>query len=413
MPTGRSKRLDPRTIRFTRDSVYDTFEDKRHLEDTLKDLKDGKYDVETIPRITVVPKDGVYFSLNNKRLWVFKEYAKFVENTKNEVLQVPVKFGTLKMLISSGMTTTNEGEKVMVRAKGSEEYHTSIETVRLSDVVYSTDKLYRFSKYDGGHYERSTIYDEFERFSSNIHETKQLPTLKVVKRKGQLYALDNLQLWLLKQWYQRNGQAIEDETLSKDASTDNKTASNGIGDENQNDRTSVEGTVNNLDASPENECPTSRKSVKMIETVIYQRNVSDGSQSVGGETNESDSYNQLQKRQLKELRTLDLDLKGRHEEQNDEHLTKSHIIETNHIKYNDVINGGENVLVELRPYRELTENLTTTNEGRSIEIVWNEPKPFEWRKFKPLTRQRASQERKELMKYCKCYENQSKKSSRR
>ncbi|XP_053398578.1 uncharacterized protein LOC128556853 isoform X2 [Mercenaria mercenaria] len=403
------KRLDPRDIRFTHDSVDETFDDGRHLEDTLRELKDGTTDVETIPRITVVKKDGMIFSPNNRRLWVFKEYAKFLEN-KNKVLEVPVKFGTSDGLKSCDMTTTNEGENVEVRPNGSEKYDRNIETVRLYDVLYSTDKLYRFSK-SGGHYQRSTIDDELKRFSSNVNETKLLPVLKVVKRKGHLYALDNLELWLLKQWHEKNpeGLAIKDKNLPKVASTGN-VRNNGSGNESQNERPGVtKDTVNKSDTNHQDESPRSRKREKSLESVIYQREVSDACQSVEGKANKLDSDIELQK----QIGDMELDLKEQHEEKNDEDLTKSHLVPTDHLKHNDVLNGGENVRIELRPYRELTEIFTTIDEGRSIQIVWDEPKKDKGKKFKPLTRQKPSQERKDLVKYCQSYENQSKRSSRR
>ncbi|GAB5029601.1 Hypothetical protein NocV09_00102150 [Nannochloropsis oceanica] len=50
----------------------------RRVEDTLTEIVEGKLNPEALPYITVMldRATGTYFSLNNRRLWVFKECKK-------------------------------------------------------------------------------------------------------------------------------------------------------------------------------------------------------------------------------------------------------------------------------------------------------------------------------------------------
>jgi hypothetical protein len=194
------KKIEVVFIRYTQDVIDDTFDNGTRLNDTLYGLQDERYDVDKIPKIKVVKKDEVYFSLDNRRLWVFKQYANFLKERENVLLKVPVLFGTLKCLETRGMTTTTEGEDIKLHHEGATETFTNIKYISLSKICYSTDRLFRFKR-SGGLYQRSTIEEEFERFSST--KPFKLPVLKVVKRRGKLYALDNRKLWLVKKWFRK------------------------------------------------------------------------------------------------------------------------------------------------------------------------------------------------------------------
>lgn len=66
-------------IYFTHSRIYHRFSGCSELvENTLQQILDGTLRVEDLPIITVIPaNDGInYFSLNNRRLWVFKELFK-------------------------------------------------------------------------------------------------------------------------------------------------------------------------------------------------------------------------------------------------------------------------------------------------------------------------------------------------
>lgn len=61
------------------------------MEETLSELESGKVTIEQIPRIQVMYDGERYFSMNNRRLWVFKELAK-----KGKLKLVPVQIETPK-----------------------------------------------------------------------------------------------------------------------------------------------------------------------------------------------------------------------------------------------------------------------------------------------------------------------------
>jgi hypothetical protein len=68
--------IDPAKVRFTHSRIRPFFSGcGRRVEDTLADILEGRIRFEDLPFITVVAMDGddVYFSLNNRRLWVIKQ----------------------------------------------------------------------------------------------------------------------------------------------------------------------------------------------------------------------------------------------------------------------------------------------------------------------------------------------------
>lgn len=66
--------LDPQEIRFTHNTVYPAFKDGRRLNDTIDGLRQGFIQIEDIPKIRVVFFKGCYWSLDNRRLLVFKVF---------------------------------------------------------------------------------------------------------------------------------------------------------------------------------------------------------------------------------------------------------------------------------------------------------------------------------------------------
>ena len=68
--------IDPLDVYFTHSRVRSCFSGcGRRLEDTLEELRAGRMALEALPVITVLrgAEGGIYFSLNNRRLWVLKE----------------------------------------------------------------------------------------------------------------------------------------------------------------------------------------------------------------------------------------------------------------------------------------------------------------------------------------------------
>jgi RHS repeat-associated protein len=64
---------DPKTIRFTQDSIGSSFKDGRKVRSLVDDLKAGKTTAGDVPPIRVFEKDGKIFTLDNRRLKAFQE----------------------------------------------------------------------------------------------------------------------------------------------------------------------------------------------------------------------------------------------------------------------------------------------------------------------------------------------------
>jgi len=87
MAKEREEWVDPNQIRFTHSKIKSIFSDGRTVESTLEDILSGKITVEDLPRIVVHKQDDkTYYSMNNRRLWVFKECKK-----RNYLQTVPVR----------------------------------------------------------------------------------------------------------------------------------------------------------------------------------------------------------------------------------------------------------------------------------------------------------------------------------
>lgn len=69
--------IDPSIIYFTHSKIRIRFTGCcKLLEETLEEIKTGITAIESIPKIRVIYDGTRYYSLNNRRLWVFKELNK-------------------------------------------------------------------------------------------------------------------------------------------------------------------------------------------------------------------------------------------------------------------------------------------------------------------------------------------------
>lgn len=104
---------DPKTIRFTQDSIKGTFgkgNNGSSLKGLIADLKNGKVTANDIPAIRTFKKNGQTFSLDNRRLKAFQEAGVSIRTrpaTANEIANDAFKF-----------TSKNGGESVRVRGGG-------------------------------------------------------------------------------------------------------------------------------------------------------------------------------------------------------------------------------------------------------------------------------------------------------
>ncbi len=102
--------VDPRTIRFTQDSIKSTFKDGRSLRGLIDDLKSGKITSDGLPAIRTFERDGKLYSLDNRRLKAFQEAGVPIRTrpaTADEIANETFKF-----------TSKNGGASIRVRGDG-------------------------------------------------------------------------------------------------------------------------------------------------------------------------------------------------------------------------------------------------------------------------------------------------------
>ena len=101
-------RLPLEEIFYSQDSIKNKFQDGRSLGQMERELRVGEKQLSDIPRITVVRHEGRWFSVDNRRLWVFKRVF-------GPQQSVPVSRGAQDHRFWSKFTTNNQGVDVRVR----------------------------------------------------------------------------------------------------------------------------------------------------------------------------------------------------------------------------------------------------------------------------------------------------------
>ena len=105
--------LKPSNIYFSQDSINNMFDKRcRHsctsVGETLDDLCEGYISVEKIPTISVMYKNGKWFTGDNRRLWVFRHLERLGKCTTIPVYET-------SYIPSNKFTTYNGGASVTVR----------------------------------------------------------------------------------------------------------------------------------------------------------------------------------------------------------------------------------------------------------------------------------------------------------
>ena len=105
--------LRPSEIRFSQDSIGSTFgwrtpHPYKPIGETLDDILTGHINVQSIPSISVKKQSGLWFTADNRRLWVFQEAEKRGKCDKIYVRETGY-------ISCSKMTTVNDGVSVYVR----------------------------------------------------------------------------------------------------------------------------------------------------------------------------------------------------------------------------------------------------------------------------------------------------------
>jgi hypothetical protein len=100
--------IDPSTIRFTQNSISNLFRNGNSVTETIARLRSGAIAAESFPRIRVFEQNGLLWTLDNRRLYVFQQAGlpiRTVPATAEEIAsELPRKF-----------TTINDGLSIIVR----------------------------------------------------------------------------------------------------------------------------------------------------------------------------------------------------------------------------------------------------------------------------------------------------------
>ena len=77
------KKLAPSEIRYSQDSISNTFRSGQNIGETLDEIVSDPDTANRIPKISVFNKDDTWFTSDNRRLWVFKK-AEEIERQQRE-----------------------------------------------------------------------------------------------------------------------------------------------------------------------------------------------------------------------------------------------------------------------------------------------------------------------------------------
>ena len=67
--------MDPNQVRFSQGSVSIRFRDGGTIEDLAQGLKAGRIRSSDVPPLRLVERDGLFFTLDNRRLEAFRPRA--------------------------------------------------------------------------------------------------------------------------------------------------------------------------------------------------------------------------------------------------------------------------------------------------------------------------------------------------
>lgn len=102
--------MKPSEIYFSQDSIKNTFEYGQSIHDTLKMCQEDPMAIHQIPTMRVCMKNGKWFTLDNRRLWIFRRLEE-----GGHITNVDVNVVSSDRLRARKFTTTNGGVSVRIR----------------------------------------------------------------------------------------------------------------------------------------------------------------------------------------------------------------------------------------------------------------------------------------------------------
>jgi len=102
--------VDPDEIRYCQNSISRMFQCGRLLSHTLWELEKEEITAWGIPLISIFKMEGLWYTSDNRRLWVFKQMAR-----SNSGFRIPVRVITKYDVKPSKITTKSKGKYVRLR----------------------------------------------------------------------------------------------------------------------------------------------------------------------------------------------------------------------------------------------------------------------------------------------------------
>lgn len=102
---------NPNDIRYTQDSISRNFQNGSSVDDMINGLRNGQITPDDVPAIRIFKMNGNYYSLDNRRLYAFKQAGMTKINTQTVN---PFSRKIAKEMINKFTTYTN-GLSIIVR----------------------------------------------------------------------------------------------------------------------------------------------------------------------------------------------------------------------------------------------------------------------------------------------------------
>jgi filamentous hemagglutinin len=110
LPENLTGYANPKDIQFSQKSIANAFRDGRGLESTINNLRLGKVSPDEIPPIRVFERDGLVYTLDNRRLFVASQAGV-------PVRVVPATPAEIARESGRKMSTPNQGKIICIRGK--------------------------------------------------------------------------------------------------------------------------------------------------------------------------------------------------------------------------------------------------------------------------------------------------------
>ena len=101
--------MDPNSVRFSQSSIRACFADGSTIDDLAEGLRLGRIRPEDIPPLRLVEREGLLFTLDNRRLEAFRRAG----------VAIPWRMATAEELVAEAwkFTTTSHGASIRIRGE--------------------------------------------------------------------------------------------------------------------------------------------------------------------------------------------------------------------------------------------------------------------------------------------------------